>query len=639
MNKLSKQKLRPGVSHFMARIAISFFIAVILCAGYCPLMSLPRAEEKVSRPGEYRGYSAAVYDGWTRSSEYLAMRDGVRIAIDIFRPTKKGKTTEEKLPVVWVLRRYMRASLEDGKISRLYADQGPHLAALLKHGYVLAAADSRGTGASFGINPGPYTEEEALDAYEIIEWLASRPWSNGKIGMIGSSYEGTNQLTAAAKMPPHLKAIIPAMAMFDIYDLAYPGGIFLFDLVKSWTDLTREIDLGRVPAPVDGDADGKLVKEARLGRTHNRGAYDIVAPLKFRDGKDPATGIRIYQRWQPAGYVREINESGVAVYLFCGWYDAYIRDGFLMFRNLGPRFKMVVMDCPHSPSDPTILPEVIALLTFEHLRWFDFWLKGIDNGIMKEPPIRFQTNIEATSRVWRTADRWPLPEANSLRYFFNSGPSGSVSSVNDGRLTVDPPGDVKGEDSRTADYSATSGRKTRWDCTVSGDYDYPDMTDNDKKGLTYTTAPLASDLEITGHPILHLWAGVTVEDGDFIAYMEEVDAKGFSRYISEGRLRASHRALSEPPYENFGLPYHGSGAKDVRPLEPGRPAELVFDFLPVSNVFNSGHRLRVAIACADKDNLETPALDPAPTVTVMRNGKFASYIDLPVIVRNTDMTK
>jgi hypothetical protein len=507
------------------------------------------------------------------------------------------------------------------------------MTALLAHGYVLAAADSRGTGASFGVCEGVFTETEALDAYEITEWLASQPWSNGRIGMVGSSYEGTNQLMAAAKKPPHLIAIMPAMAMFDIYDLAYPGGIFRYDLVKTWSELTKQIDTLKAPAPVEEDTDGKLLKEALARRPENKLAYDIASPLKFRDDKDPLTGRQFYLTCQPAGFVREINQSGVAIYLIAGWYDAYIRDAFLMFKNLGSRFKLIVIDCPHHPTDPSILPEAVNILTSEQLRWFDYWLKGIENDVMNEAPIQFQTNIEATTRIWRTTDRWPLPETRTQSYFFQSGPSESVSSVNDGRLTTDAPRDGTGLDYYTVDYTSTSGQKTRWDNTVGGDFDYSDMTANDIKGLTYTTAPLVEDLDVTGHPILHLWISSTASDGDFIGFLEEIDSKGISRYISEGCLRASHRALEQPPYENFGLPYHRSAEKDITPLVPGQAAELIFDFLPVSNIFNAGNRLRVTIVCADKDNLETPAITPAPRLTIFRNAKAPSRLDLPVALR------
>jgi putative CocE/NonD family hydrolase len=622
-------RVSPSLANYVLK---GLVVAAVVAGGLFPAGATDQTEARVSRLGEYRGYSSAAYDGWVRSSSYLTMRDSVRIAIDVFRPTKEGRTAEARLPVVWVLKRYQRATIVGRKVSDLLAQGGAPLSALLEHGYVLAAADSRGTGASFGVWEGPWTEAEAMDAAEITEWLASQPWSNGRVGMIGSSYEATTQLMAAARKPPHLRAIVPAMATFDLYDLAYPGGIFRYNLVKGWSELTREIDRQWVPAPVDADTDGRFAKEASLLRAKNRLAYDIVAPLRSRDDREPVSGQRIYRAWQPAGHVSEIRRSGVAVYLIGGWDDAYIRDAFLMFRNLGPRFKMALLDCSHAPGDPTILPEAIKVITFEQLRWFDYWLKGIDNGVTREPRISFQTRVRAAERLWRSTDRWPLSDAKLRSYYFQAGPSGSVHSANDGALTPQPPANGTGQDLYAVDFSATSGRTTRWFNVVGAEFDYPDMTANDRKGLTYTTEPLGEALDVTGHPILHLWLSSTAEDGDFIAFLEEVDTKGFSRYVSEGCLRASHRATGRPPYDNLSLPYHQSGWKDLTPLVPGEPAELVFDLLPVSTIFNAGDRLRVTVVCADRDNLETPATNPQPLVTVYRNSKAASRLDLPVVV-------
>jgi putative CocE/NonD family hydrolase len=153
---------------------------------------------------------------------------------------------------------------------------------------------------------------------------------------------------------------------------------------------------------------------------------------------------------------------------------------------------------------------------------------------------------------------------------------------------------------------------------------------NEIKGLTYTTDPLESPLEVTGHPVIHLWVNSSANDGDFFVYLTDVSSDDLSMYVTEGKLRASHRALSAAPYDNFGLPYHPSNEADIADL-PGEPVELVFDLLPTSYVFDAGHRIRVTITGADKDNLSTPVLDPPPTVSVYRDAEHASYIELPVI--------
>jgi putative CocE/NonD family hydrolase len=181
------------------------------------------------------------------------------------------------------------------------------------------------------------------------------------------------------------------------------------------------------------------------------------------------------------------------------------------------------------------------------------------------------------------------------------------------------------------DYTASTGPSTRWHNGRGGKFSYPDMAANDVKGLTFSTPPLKRPVEITGHPVVHLWVSSTADDGDFFAYLEEVDEKGYSHYLTEGVLRASHRKLDPPPFNYMGLPYHRSYTEDMAALPSGQPVELVFDLHPTSNVFDSGHRIRLTLICADQTSFETPVVSPAPRVSVYRNGRYSSYILLPVI--------
>jgi len=594
---------------------------------------LTQEAEKVSRFGEYKGYSEEIYDSSVRTSQYLTMRDGTKIAIDILRPVKNGNVEEKPLPVIWTHTRYRRSYVREGRlISEL---SSPLYQSLLKRGYILAAADARGSGASSGSWQGIWTQEETQDAYEIIEWLASQPWCDENVGMVGGSYLGITQLMAAGTKPPWLKAIFPAVALFDIYAVAYPGGVFYNDFIRHWSELTNAMDTQVTAAPVDCDKDEALLKSAIEDHRKSRALIDIFSPLKYRDSIDEGTGIQPFYTWHPAAYVEGINESGIPIYLWCGWFDSFTRDGFIMFDNFKNPKKIVTGAWSHSPRDPDIQKEEFLPAIVEEIRWFDYWLKSIDNGIMDEPPIRYHVMNDPKDNEWRTANEWPLPEQKLTKYYFTEGPSGSVRSANDGILSLESPQNESGRDEYSVDYSTTTGTATRWDNAVGGGFEYPDMTANDEKGLTYTTEALAEDVEVTGHPVVYLWISSTAADGDFFVYLEEVDANGVNRYVSEGTLRASHRALYEPYYDNLGLPFHRSHEEDVVELKPGEPAELAFDLQPTSNVFNAGNRIRITIACADKDNASTPELSPPPTVSVYRNAGHASYISLPVIDTTT----
>jgi len=173
------------------------------------------ARQRISEPGRYEGYSEAIYDGWQRHSVYVTVRDGTKIAMDIFRPTRRGRLHSEALPVIWEHRRYQRASQDQNGRIFSQLDRGDHpMRKVLLYGYVYAVAAVRGSGASFGTRIDPTPPQESLDAYDLTEWLAAQPWCTGKVGMYGISYSGTVQFMAASAAPPHLKAIFPEMAMF-----------------------------------------------------------------------------------------------------------------------------------------------------------------------------------------------------------------------------------------------------------------------------------------------------------------------------------------------------------------------------------------------------------------------------------------
>jgi len=600
--------------------------AILVCTVGLPALSPAAAQspDRVSRFGEYRGYSEPLYDDWVRFSQYVPVRDGTRLAVDIFRPAIDGAPVDDPLPVIWTFHRYHRARIDREGTLTTILDQAPELKRILRHGYVVAAADVRGGGASFGTREGEFTRQEALDAYDLTEWFAAQPWSNGNIGMFGLSYLGITQYMAASVQPPHLKAIFPMMAMFDLYTFVYPGGVFNENFVRNWGGHTILLDKILPAAPVDDDPEGMLRAEAMAEHRDNTNIYTLATANPFRDSRNNTGEKQFFFELSPSTYIDAINDSGVAVYHLGGWFDMYPRDTLLWFANLTIPQKIVMTPWSHNGSGGF---DLIA----EHLRWFDYWLKGIDNGIMDEPPIVYRVMGAPRSEAWRTATEWPLPEAQPAAYYFHPGPSGSVESINDGLLIAAMPTAADALDAYTVDYTTTTGQTTRWTDGYGGGYGYPDMRANDEKSLTYTTPPLETDLEITGHPVAHLWVTSTADDGDFFVYLEEIDERGRSTYISEGVLRASHRAMAEAPWNTFGLPFHRSFEADIVPLPDGAPVELVFDLQPTSNIFDAGHRLRITVNGADADSFQTPKLDPPPTVSIHRSARHPSHILLPVI--------
>jgi putative CocE/NonD family hydrolase len=156
------------------------------------------------------------------------------------------------------------------------------------------------------------------------------------------------------------------------------------------------------------------------------------------------------------------------------------------------------------------------------------------------------------------------------------------------------------------------------------------MATNDRKALTYTTEPLTAAVEVIGHPVVHVWLTCSADDVDVFAYLEDVDPAGRSTYITDGCLRASHRRLSQAPYNRLDLPYLRSFQADAQPLSD-EPVELVFDLLPTAQHFKAGHRIRLALTCADKDSYQHIQRDAAPTIRLLRDRQHPSHVILPVV--------
>ena len=608
-----------------------FLLATAFVAASCSAGA--PAANRVSGPGVYEGYSTAEYDGYQRTSQYIRMRDGTRLAADILRPTKGGALHRGKLPVVWTHHRYNRAFFKGDTIVDYAGGFGRGMDRLLHHGYVVAAVDTRGGGASFGTQPGFFAPDETKDAYEVTEWLATQPWSTGSVGMTGRSYLGITQLFAASQAPPHLKAIFPEMYVLEWYPMIYPGGVFRDDFFTKWQFLTHNLDnaakftwgpltFGGV-APVDGP-DGMALRDSAIaGHAANRDMFTMWKGVPFRDSKDPVSGTQIHAERGPATYLEQINNSHIPIYGLAGWFDAFPRDAFLWFRNLKVTQKLVVGPWFHGGNEG-------FNLDVERLRWFDHWLKGVDNGIEREPPIRYYVIDAPAGSEWRTATTWPLPEAAATDYYFREGKSGSVASVNDGQLLTAAATEAKAQDTRGIDTTATLGAGNRWAATYGGPIGYPDLAPNDAKGFTFSTAPLASPVEVVGHPIIHLWVTSSSRDFDAMAYLEDIDSTGRSTYVTEGVLRASHRKLAPAPFENFGLPWPRSYQDDVAPL-PNEPAELVFDLFPTAKRFKAGHRIRVTVQGADRNTHMAVHPNPPPKVSIYRDQAHPSRIVLPVV--------
>jgi hypothetical protein len=448
---------------------------------------------------------------------------------------------------------------------------------------------------------GSYSRTEAIDTYDLTEWFAAQPWCDGNVGMFGCSHSGQIEYMALSMQPPHLKAVMPQCFSFDYYFGKVQGGIPGAFRTTNWYERDK------TSVPVDEDPTGSMLAEAVEQHKNNPTDFEVYGALPFRDSYSVITGSQMWIESSPGTYLQEIEGSGVPVYQWGNWNDfltKVMREVFIFEANLENVKKTGLGPLGHCQWGG------FDLLT-EARRWFDYWLKGIDNGIMDEPPIYYFTRNAPAGEEWRFTWQWPLPNEKQTTYYFGGGPSGSPNTgVNDGILSLTAPVCATGQDDYNVDYGITAANR-------------------DARGLTYTTSALEDDVELTGYPQVHLCVSSTNVDGDFFVFLEDVSPTGATTVVTQLQLRASHRTLGTPPFDNLGQPWHRHFQEDAVPLTPYQPVELVPDPLPISYIFPAGHHIRVTITCAYPGATFLRS-SPPPVVTVYRNAVLASYISLPV---------
>jgi putative CocE/NonD family hydrolase len=422
---------------------------------------------------------------------------------------------------------------------------------------------------------------------------------------------------------PAVKAVVPRHYEFDVFtDVAFPGGIFNEWMVRTWDQANHELDLKPGVKPVDADKDKSILREVLKMHAGNIDLYGAARKMTFRDDK-PFNNFSI-DDFSVHNFRKEIERSDVAINNWGGWFDAGTADAvirsFMTFKN--PQ-RTIVGAWNHGASQnasPYLSPTSQGVRSrLEWLRFFDYYLKGVDTKAMPDKTLFYYTMGE---EKWKTTKSWPPAGTTSVRGYFAA----------DNMLALTAPTASTGADKYTVDFDATTGNKNRWTTQLGGPVMYPDRAQDDARLLTYTSAPLDEDTEITGYPVITLQVASTISDSAFFVYLEAVDETGKVTYLTEGQLRAIHRKVSDekPPYW-MNVPYHSFKKKDVLPLVAGKVAEVKFGLLPVSVLLKKGHRIRVAIAGHDKSVFARTPSEGTPVFTVERNKLHASFIELPVI--------
>lgn len=546
-----------------------------------------------------------LYSEVSRTSLYVPVRDGTRLAVNIYRPAVNGQPVATPYPVVFAFTPYRaRFRAADGTVTEAGLSERLGLKGLTDYGYVVAVADIRGKGASFGARRGFQDRTEAQDGHDLVQWLAGQPWSTGKVGMTGCSYLGGSTVQTATTAPPALKAIFVGASDLDKYMFVRRGGITAQFNTRPDEPLSDDL----TSLPVDGDSDGSLLRAAVAEHAGNTPMAPLWYGMRYRDSVSPLTGNRFWEEVGPYTYLPALKKSGIASYFWSNLQDEPTEQVILAAANLGGRLLV-------GPGSHCVPPPGLDFAG-EVRRFFDHHLKGVANGLDREPRYRWWVDEAPAGKQWVTGDRLPGAGASRTAWYLAGGKSGTAPSANDGILTAQAP--AAGRVAMTVNYDVGSGEYFAF---------WPQPLD--AKGLTWTSAPLAADRTMTGAPILRLTLASDRKEALVFAYLEDVAPDGKVTVVSHGRLAASQRRLAAAPYDVLGMPWQSGLSADAEPLVPGKPVEMQIALLPGARVFRAGHRFRVTITGADprQRNLAELREAPAPQYTVMLG---ASQILLPL---------
>lgn len=560
-------------------------------------------------------------------SEYVVMRDGVRLAVQVFGAPGFRET---RGPAVVNFTRYGRAT--PGAVRAAPASETREF---VRQGFVMVSVDVRGTGASFGSRPRGKGREEVLDYAGIFDWAIAQPWSDGRLFCTGVSYGGNASELAQINRHPALIAVAPRFTDFDLYEhLLFPGGIPNQIFARIWGQLTAALDQGRNDDPqlpdavrqapgsrpdtfVDGD-DGVLYRAALTEHADNVGFLETMDGVACRDDMirpgEPSTNL--------CDLVDELEAGAVSALHWASWMDAGTAAGAIArFLTVDAPMRIRIGAWNHGARQdadpyadkegaprPNLADQIADIATF---------FRDAATGPAPRKSISYLT---LGANIWRETEVWPPRHIADRRW-----------QLAPAALHAQPISGPVGKDRLVVDFNAGTGATTRWSTQIGRDVDYADRAAADRQLLCYTSAPLDHDLEVTGTPLLTLSASFSTSDATLIAYLEDVAPDGRVTYLTEGGLRLMHRSLSTAParYVRPG-PNRSFLRSDCDTYTPGVMEALSLPLLPISIVFRAGHRIRLALGCADSDSFQrVPAtgdlemiVDCAPSRLILPSAPF-----------------
>lgn len=588
-------------------------------------------------PKPYNYKANQEYKKIEKTSLYLPMKDGVKLAVNVYLP--KGLKEGEKIPTILYQTRYWRAIgfrwPLDGMLEMIPSTPNFNMKEFVLSGYALVTVDVRGTGASYGTKDLTLpTWNEVQDGATVMDWIIKQPWSDGQIGATGISYIGITALYSILNQHPALKAVAPMYSVYDLYDdIALPGGVIIESLLEKYGSFCSNLDqndlkrgflakmLVKGVDPVDGPR--SLYKGAFAEHACNYYQVDESGSAEFINDPTTPAGFDLKYILSPHQHLEKFNKANVPIYSYSGWWDlAFTHAAIKQYLNFtNPYNKLILGPWNHggvidvSPNNPR---ESEFNHVAEVIKFFDYHLKGKDNGIDQEAPIHYYTMIEGK---WKSSDTWPPEGTVKTNYYFSS----------DNTLTTNT--GAEGTDTYITNETVETGKYSRWNLSKKAlpKDGYPDRQAEDDLRLCYTSAPLSDNMEVTGHPIISFYMTSSADDAGVFAYLEDIDQNGKVTRVTEGVFRAIHRKLHEeaPHYKDV-VPYHSFNREDALKLSDKEPSQIVFDMYPTSYLFKKGHKLRVSI-CGNDANFFKAITPNGTEWNIYHGAEYPSSIELPVM--------
>lgn len=578
-------------------------LAALLLAGALALPATVSATGLGAPPFGETALPAPSFDEPVRTSFFITLRDGVRVAVELYRPATGGQAAAGRFPVIWQHTIDRRPRSPDSAKKTDGGELGlGSVAALARYGYVVALVERRGNGASFGVRRGYHDRNEAHDAYEITEWLATQGWSDGKVGIYGCSNTGDAAMHAVSVAPPHLKAAFAGCFSWNKYDAMMRGGIF-----AQWgTGPSRTIEMDMQNLPVDGDEGKVLLRQAAEEHQLSTPLLPLWSGMPFRDSHSPMVHSRFWYEGSASSYAPQIARSGIPVYVLGGWLDDFRKEGLVAYANLpADKRRILIGNWRHCRNDG-------FNLLAEMKRFFDAELKG--TAPLTDAPIHYFTVNAPAERAWKAAATWPVAGTTQLALY--PGAPGKMAERPGSKGRVAVPFKAKPQcPGLPADQPP--GSSAGWVACPDPD-----------GAAGFDAPPVTTDTEITGHPLAELTLTVDDTDADVFVYLQDVAPDGTAETMTEGRLRLSLRELGTAPYDVMGLPWRRQYAADAAPLKPGSTVSVTVDMLPISWNLRAGHRLRVLATASDYRERD-PLVGGKGFAIV--TGKGASRILVPVV--------